>query len=122
MEMIFRRVEFWIEGDAAQQKLLAKEPWSSRKLGKKSIKWAAFWLISFVIANTFLAYIIGVDELQKIITEPLSQNLGSFIALVIFTSVFFFVYLWLREQVCTVICPYGICRVLFGPRLCYSYL
>jgi len=107
MEMIFRRVEFWIEGDAAQQKLLAKEPWSSRKLGKKSLKWAAFWLISFVIANTFLAYIIGVDELQKIITEPLSENLGSFIALVIFTSVFFFVYLWLREQVCTVICPYG---------------
>ncbi len=107
MEMIFRKVEFWIEGDAAEQKLLAKAPWDSRKLGKKGLKWAAFWLISFVIANTFLAYIIGIDELQKIITEPLSQNLGSFVALVIFTSVFFFVYLWLREQVCTVICPYG---------------
>lgn len=107
MEMIFRRVEYWIEGDAAKQKMLKQSPWNGEKIAKKLAKWTAFWLMSFIIANTFLAYIIGVDELQKIVTEPLSKNLGSFTSLCTFTTIFFFVYSWLREQVCTVICPYG---------------
>jgi cytochrome c oxidase accessory protein FixG len=107
MEMVFRRVEYWIEGDGPKQKLLAKAPWNTDKILRKGSKWLIFWAISFLIANTFLAYIIGVDELYKIITEPPSAHLGGFIAIVIFTSVFFFVYSWFREQVCTVVCPYG---------------
>ena len=107
MEMIFRKVEYWIEGNAAQQKVLAAAPWNTDKVIKKTAKVIVFWLLSFIIANTFLSYVIGVDELYKLITEPLSHNIGTFIGLVIFTTVFFFVYLWLREQVCTVICPYG---------------
>jgi cytochrome c oxidase accessory protein FixG len=107
MEIVFRRIEYWIEGNAAEQKLLAKAKWSTDKVVKKTSKWLAFWIVSFIIAHTFLAYIIGVDELEKLITEPLFNNIGAFIALVTFTTIFFFVYLWLREQVCTVICPYG---------------
>lgn len=107
MEMVFRRIEYWIEGDGPKQKLLAKAPWNTDKILRKGSKWLIFWAISFLIANTFLAYIIGVDELYKIITQPPSAHLGGFIAIVIFTSVFFFVYSWFREQVCTVVCPYG---------------
>jgi cytochrome c oxidase accessory protein FixG len=107
MEMVFRKVEYWIEGDAAHQKMLKKAPWNADKILRKSAKWTAFWAISFVIANTFLAYIIGVDELGKIAREPLKNNVGGFTGIVIFTSIFFFVYLWFREQICTVICPYG---------------
>lgn len=107
MEMVFRKVEYWIEGDAAQQRLLKKAPWNAQKLRKKLTKWILFWLISFIIANTFLAYVIGVEELKKVITEPINQHIGGFTTLLIFTSVFFFVYAWFREQVCTVVCPYG---------------
>ncbi|RYD58302.1 MAG: cytochrome c oxidase accessory protein CcoG [Sphingobacteriales bacterium] len=107
MEMVFRKIEYWIEGDGAQQKLLAKAPWNIDKIMRKGTKWLAFWLISFVIANTFLAYIIGTDELNKIMNEPVGNHVGGFTAIVIFTSVFFFVYSWFREQVCTVVCPYG---------------
>ena len=107
MEMVFRKIEYWIEGDRAQQKMLDKAPWNSAKIGKKTGKWLAFWIVSFVIANTFLSYIIGVDELKKIITEPVSLHVGGFVTLFIFTGVFFFVYLLFREQVCTVVCPYG---------------
>ena len=107
MEMVFRRVEYLIEGNAAQQKLLDKAPWNSDKTIKRVTKWIAFWLISFIIANTFLAYIIGVDELYKMVTEPFLQHIGTFISLATFTTIFFFVYLWMREQICTVICPYG---------------
>ena len=107
MEMVFRKIEFWIEGDGPKQKQLASGPWTSEKALRKIAKWAAFWIVSFIIANTFLAYVIGVDELGKIITEPLGKNIGTLISLCIFTTVFFFVYLWMREQICTAICPYG---------------
>jgi cytochrome c oxidase accessory protein FixG len=107
MEMVFRRIEYWIEGDAADQRRLATAPWTANKIIKKTSKHIIFWLISFLIANTFLAYIIGSDELWRIQTDPLGQHLGGFIAIVIFTYVFYGVFAFLREQVCTTICPYG---------------
>ena len=66
MEMVFRRIEYWIEGDASHQKALAKAPWNEIKIFKRSAKFGLFFVFSFLIANTFLAYIIGVDELFKI--------------------------------------------------------
>ncbi|MEN9699136.1 MAG: hypothetical protein RLZZ301_334 [Bacteroidota bacterium] len=107
MEMLFRRIEYFIEGDAAEQRRLDQAPWTTSKIAKKTSKHVIFWLISFLIANTFLAYIIGSDELWKIQTDPLGKHLGGFTAIVIFTYVFYGVFAFLREQVCTTICPYG---------------
>ena len=107
MEMVFRKVEYWFEGDAARQKLLAKAPWHTDKILRKTGKWIVFWIISFVIANTFLAYIIGIDELEHIITEPVGKHTGGLASIALFTTIFFLVYAWFREQVCTVVCPYG---------------
>ena len=107
MEMVFRKIEFWIDGDGPQQKLLKNAPWNTDKIIKRVMKWIAFWLVSFIIANTFLAYVIGVDEMKLMVTEPFAKHLGTFISLSVFTTVFFFVYLWMREQICLVVCPYG---------------
>lgn len=107
MEMIFRKIEYAIDGDAAHQRALAKAPWNAKKIRKRILKISLFALFSFLVANTFLAYIIGVDELMKIITEPISKHVGGFIAIVIFSGIFFFIYYWFREQVCLVVCPYG---------------
>jgi cytochrome c oxidase accessory protein FixG len=107
MEMVFRKVEYWIEGDATSQKALNKKPWDEEKIRKKSTKITAFFLISFLIANTFLAYIINIDNVFALYKEGVDQNIGSLISLLIFTFIFFFVYLWFREQVCIVVCPYG---------------
>ena len=107
MEMVFRKIEYAIEGDFTHQKALNKAPWTATKIRKKGLKWTIFFIISVLVANTFLAYIIGVDELKKIITEPLSQHIGGFVMMIVFSAVFFFIYLWFREQVCLVVCPYG---------------
>lgn len=107
MEMVFRRIEYWIEGDWTKQKKLNQQPWTKEKIFKKTAKHLIFWILSFIIANTFLAYIIGTDELWKIQTEPLNQHLGGFISILVFTTVFYLVFARLREQVCTTICPYG---------------
>lgn len=107
MEMLFRRIEYFIEGDAAKQKLRNKGPWTTEKIRVKALKHTAFYALSFIIANYFLAYIIGVDELMKIIREPVSLHLGGFFAIIIFSGIFYAVYAWFREQACTVVCPYG---------------
>jgi cytochrome c oxidase accessory protein FixG len=107
MEMVFRRIEYWIDGDSQQQRALNKAPWDSYKISKRMAKYAIFLLISFLIANTFLAYIIGLPELKKIISEPVTQHIPGFTAISLFTMAFFTVYAFLREQICIVACPYG---------------
>lgn len=107
MEMVFRKIEYWIEGNAAHQRMLDKMPYNSEKIIKRSAKHLVFFVVAFIIANTFLAYIIGTDELFKITNEPLSQHIGGFVSLLIFTGLFYAVYAWFREQVCLIVCPYG---------------
>lgn len=107
MEMLFRKAEYLIEGDAAKQKLLKNGPWTGEKVRKKLLKHVVFYLLSFIIANFFLAYIIGIDELKKIISEPVSEHFVGFLSILLFSAVFYGVYAYFREQACTVVCPYG---------------
>jgi cytochrome c oxidase accessory protein FixG len=107
MEMMFRKVEFWVLGDAPAQRQLKEAPWTVSKILKVTLKHVLFYALSFIIANFFLAYIIGVEDLYKIITEPISLHLVGFSSLLIFSAVFYAVYAFFREQACTVVCPYG---------------
>lgn len=107
MEMVFRKIEYLIEGDANKQRALTKAPISAEKILKKASKHILFFIISFIIANTFLAYIISTDELFKLISEPIAEHVGDLTSLLIFTGVFYWVFAFFREQVCTVVCPYG---------------
>ncbi|TDH24654.1 cytochrome c oxidase accessory protein CcoG [Segetibacter sp. 3557_3] len=107
LEMMFRKVEFFIEGDGNRQKMLDRQPWNREKLFKKTSKHLVFFGLSFVIANFFLAYIIGIDQLEKIITEPVSQHLVGFSAILVFSGAFYGVFAFFRDQVCTQVCPYG---------------
>jgi cytochrome c oxidase accessory protein FixG len=107
LEMVFRRIEYWIEGDRGAQIRLAKQEWNAEKIRKKGLKWFVFLIISFFIANVFLAYLISSDELFKMIEEGPESHQSTLIALLIFTGVFYFVFVWFREQVCIIACPYG---------------
>jgi cytochrome c oxidase accessory protein FixG len=107
MEMVYRRIEYWIEGDYNAQKRLNKSGWDLNKIWKKGFKHIIFFGIAVLIANTFLAYFVGMDEVLRIISEPFWMNLQGFIAMLIFSFVFYLVFASLREQVCTTICPYG---------------
>lgn len=107
MEMVFRRIEYWIEGDRGAQIRLEKQEWNAEKIRKKALKWSVFLIISFFIANIFLAYLIGSDDLIKMIVEGPQNHVSTLISLFIFTGVFYFIFVWFREQVCIIACPYG---------------
>jgi polyferredoxin len=83
MEMIFRKIEYWIDGDASQQKQLQAMPWNANKIKKRSIKLIVFFLLSFIIANFFLAYLISMDVLLEYIEHPASHA-GTLISLFVF--------------------------------------
>jgi cytochrome c oxidase accessory protein FixG len=106
LEMVFRKIEYWIDGDRGKQIRLHKQAWNAEKIKKRLFKWAVFFIISFLIANVFLAYLIGGDVLIAHIKSPFT-NLKTLSSLLIFTLVFFFVFAWFREQVCIIACPYG---------------
>ncbi len=107
MEMVFRKIEYWIEGDANQQRKLDKAPWSRDKIIKKGSKQIIYVLISLLISHTMMAYLIGVDKVFEIINQPPTENLSGFIGLLFFTTVFYWVFAKFREQACVAVCPYG---------------
>jgi len=107
MESVFRKIEYWIEGDWTHQKKLNNQDWDAEKIRKKALKHGIFLFISFLIANTFLAYIIGSESLIEIISDNPAKHLTGLGAITVFSFVFYFVFSSLREQVCTTICPYG---------------
>lgn len=107
MEMVFRKLEYWIDGDAVQQRRLKAMPWNGFKMRKRVLKVAVFWLLSFLIAHFFMAYLIGMDDVRRYLHEGIPAHQATFLALVAFSTVFFLVFYWFREQVCIVVCPYG---------------
>jgi len=107
LEMLFRKIEYVIEGNATKQKVLDAAPLSGEKLFKKGLKHIVFYSLSFIIANTFLAYIIGSDQLFTIVTDPINKHIVGFSTITIFSFVFYAVFARFREQACVVVCPYG---------------
>lgn len=107
MEMVFRKIEYLLEGSAAKQQKQNNGTWTTEMYIRKGIKHLIFFIIAFLVANTFLAYIIGKDALFQIITEPVTQHLGGFFSIIGFSFIFYAVFAYVRELVCTVVCPYG---------------
>ena len=107
MEMVFRKIEYLVEGPPKVQILLDKAKFDVHKAWRKSLKHAIFFGISFLIANSFLSYIIGVEKLWRIVTDPPQQHLAGLTAITVFSFVFYAVFARFREQACVIVCPYG---------------
>jgi cytochrome c oxidase accessory protein FixG len=107
MEMVFRKIDYWVEGDHRQQRRLDEASWTGEKILRKGAKYLVYAVLSFVIGNTLLGWIIGTDQLWAIVTDPPSKHIGGLTAMVIFSGVFYWIFSWFREQACILVCPYG---------------
>ncbi|MEY8759350.1 cytochrome c oxidase accessory protein CcoG [Chryseobacterium tongliaoense] len=107
MEMVFRKIEYWIEGDRNKQMKLDRQDWDAEKVRKRLLKWSAFTLISLIITHFMFMYIVGYQEVFRIMTQGPAENALQFMVMLSFTGIFYFTFAWLREQVCTLVCPYG---------------
>ncbi|MEQ8928152.1 MAG: cytochrome c oxidase accessory protein CcoG [Fulvivirga sp.] len=107
MEMVFRKIEYWIEGDANQQRKLDQQPWSFEKIRKKGLKHLIYISIAFLISHTVMSYLLGYEQVLDIVSQPPSTNMAGFTGMLVFTGIFYWVFAYLREQACVAICPYG---------------
>ncbi len=93
LEFVFRPIERWLE--------------------RKSKIWATFLryvfnaMISFFIANLFLSYFVGVDALKLWIFESPGEHPQAFLLVACVTGLMLFDFVYFREQMCTVVCPYA---------------
>lgn len=107
MEMVFRKIECLIEGDAPSQRELNCAPWTAGKILKKISKHGIFFALSFLVGNVLLSYIIGWQQLYQIITDPPAQHITGLTFTIAFALMFYGIFARFREQACTFICPYG---------------
>jgi cytochrome c oxidase accessory protein FixG len=107
MEMVFRKIEYWLEGDANTQRRAAKQPLTASLAARKTLKHFLFLIISILIAHTVMAYIIGTDQVVTIVQQSPTDRIGGFISLAAFTGIFYAVFAFFREQACIAVCPYG---------------
>jgi cytochrome c oxidase accessory protein FixG len=107
IDMVFRRIEGWVEGNANARRKLDKAPWDAAKVSKRTVKWVLFTIVSLVIAHSFLAYFVGTDRLMHMVVTSPAENMAPFLVMVGATGLVLFDFGWFREQFCIVACPYG---------------
>ncbi|MFN3698203.1 MAG: cytochrome c oxidase accessory protein CcoG [Pseudobdellovibrio sp.] len=104
---VFRRIEYFVEGNYLNRRKMQTEPMTVSTFTKKIVKWILFTLASSLIAHSFLAYFVGAKSFIQIIEDGPSANMTVFIVAQFFTALFLFDFGWFREQFCTIMCPYG---------------
>ncbi|MDD1553474.1 cytochrome c oxidase accessory protein CcoG [Riemerella anatipestifer] len=107
MENVFRKIEYWIEGDRNKQIKLDQQPWNSEKIRKRGLKWTIYFIISLVVTHFMFMYIVGYEEVFRIMKDGPVEYPTNFLVMLLFTAAFYLVFAWFREQVCTLVCPYG---------------
>ena len=107
LEMIFRKIDYLIEGDRNKQMKLDRQEWDAEKIWKRSLKYFLFLVVSLLITHWMFMYIVGYQEVLNIMQEGPFANFSNFLVMILFTAAFYFTFAWFREQVCTLVCPYG---------------
>ncbi len=107
LEMVFRRIEFWIEGDSKKRRKMDAGSLTLEKIWKKSLKHLLFFAIAIGMTNVFLMWFIGSEKWFALIKAPVSGNISNFSIMLAVSVLFYWIYAFFREQVCTMVCPYG---------------
>ena len=105
LEMIFRRIEYLF--DENYRKGVKKEEFTLNLAIRKIAKHAAFILTSILITNVFTMWFIGPDRLWSIVSSPISEHSDGFMIMMVVSLFYYWIYAFFREQVCTMVCPYG---------------
>jgi len=107
LEHVYRRIERWIDGDAAARRRLDAAPMTFGKAARRTIKHAAYIAVSAAIAHIFLSYFVSIEELYRMMHDSPLDHVKSFGVVAFITGVLYFGFAWFREQFCVILCPYG---------------
>ncbi|MFO0838484.1 MAG: cytochrome c oxidase accessory protein CcoG [Phycisphaerae bacterium] len=102
LEFLYRPIERLFEGTAG------KGGAPRKRSGIRALaKYAVFLVASAFLANVFLSYFVGVEELQRWVRRSPLEHPASFLVMLVTTGLMMFNFCYFREQTCLVACPYG---------------
>ena len=101
MEFLYRPIERFFLGKAYGKKNAEVPAW------RRIAMYAVFLVISAHLANTFLAYFVGTDNLVVWTLRAPSEHPVAFAVFAATTGLMLFDFCFFREQLCTIVCPYG---------------
>lgn len=107
LEHVFRRIEYWIDGDAIARRKQDAAPLTPGLFAKRALKHVAFFAVSAFIAHIFVSYFVSLPALYGMIHHSPLANWGVFLFVFALTGIIYFNFAWFREQFCIVLCPYG---------------
>jgi polyferredoxin len=107
LDHVFRRIERFIDGDAAARRKLDAAPWGITKTARRLVKHALYLLCAAAIAHIFLSYFVSLEKLYGWMRQSPSQHFTVFAGVMALTAILYFCFSWFREQFCVIMCPYG---------------
>lgn len=105
MEFVFRPIERLVEGGRMGSITIDRS--GSHLNPRRILKNVIYFAIALVLAHTFLAYFVGVDQLKVWVTQSPVDHPSSFAVMAVTTILVFLDFAYFREQTCTIACPYG---------------
>jgi cytochrome c oxidase accessory protein FixG len=103
MELVYRPIERLIEGDRTRQLAIDRRGVSPRRVAK----WLVFAFLSVLVANVFLAYFVGTDELWRWVSRSPFDHPTPFLVMAATAGLMYLDFAYFREQMCTTVCPYA---------------
>lgn len=103
MEFWFRPIDRWFEGTCGKggRPKQALSGW--RYWGRLLV----YLLVCMFLTHTFLAYFVGTDALAHWIRQSPLKHPVPFLVMAVTTGLLMFDFLFFREQLCLIACPYG---------------
>ncbi|MEZ6164086.1 MAG: cytochrome c oxidase accessory protein CcoG [Phycisphaerales bacterium] len=101
LEFLYRPIEFLLEGTPGKKK-------PKKFVGfRKVLRVLIYFVISLHLAQTFVAYFMGADNVAHWIWGSPAEHPAAFMVVVVLTGLMMFDFTYFREQVCCVVCPYA---------------
>ncbi len=105
MEFLFRPIERWAEG--GRMGSIQIDRGQGHLHPRRIAKYAIYAVLAVILAHTFLAYFVGVEQLKVWVTRSPVQHPSSFAIMAVTSVLVFLDFAYFREQTCTIACPYG---------------
>ena len=103
MEFLFRPIDRLFDGTIGK----GGKPRTTMKPLLQIARIATYVLLSMFLAHTFLAYFVGTERLTQWVRSSPIEHPFAFLVMAATTGLMLFDFLFFREQLCLIACPYG---------------
>jgi cytochrome c oxidase accessory protein FixG len=103
MEFLFRPIDRLFEGTVGK----GGKPKRQLSGAMRVLRWGIYLVLSMFLAHTFLSYFVGTERLAMWIRSSPWQHPAAFLVMTGTTVAMLFDFLFFREQLCLIACPYG---------------